>query len=30
MFRGKNAGYRFNEATLEEYGYCKKMIKKTF
>ena len=30
LYRGKNAVYRFIEAILEEYDYCKKMIKKHF
>ena len=27
LYIGKNAVYRFIEAILEEYDYCKKMIK---
>ena len=30
LYRGKNAVYKFIEAILEEYDYCKKMIKKHF
>ena len=30
LYRGKNAAYRFIEAILEEYDYCKKMMKKHF
>ena len=30
LYRGKNAVYKFIEAILEEYDYCKKMIKKQF
>ena len=30
LYREKNAAYRFIDAILEEYDYCKKMIKKTF
>ena len=30
FYRGKNAIYRFIEAILEEYDYCKKVIKKHF
>ena len=30
LYRGKNAVYRFIEAILNEYDYCKKMIKKHF
>ena len=30
LYRVKNAVYRFIEAILEEYDYCKKMIKKHF
>ena len=30
LYRGKNAVYRFIKAILEEYDYCKKMIKKSF
>ena len=30
LYRGKNAVYRFLKAILEEYDYCKKMIKKHF
>ena len=30
LCRGKNAVYRFIKAILEEYDYCKKMIKKHF
>ena len=30
LYGGKNAVYRFIEAILEEYDYCKKMIKKHF
>ena len=29
-YRGKNAVYKFIEAILKEYDYCKKMIKKHF
>ena len=29
VFRGKNAAYQFIKAILEEYKYCKKVIKKT-
>ena len=29
-YRGKNTVYRFIEAILNEYDYCKKMIKKHF
>ena len=28
LYRGKNAAYKFVEAILEEYDYCKKVIKK--
>ena len=28
MYRGKNAAYRFIEAILGEYDYCRKLIKK--
>ena len=28
VFRGKNAAYEFIKAILEEYEYCKKVIKK--
>ena len=28
--RGRNAAYRFIEAILKEYGYCKKSNEKTF
>ena len=30
MYRGKNATYKFIEAVLEEYDYCKRIIKKHF
>ena len=30
LYRGKNAAYKFIEAILEEYDYCKNMIKKHF
>ena len=30
LYRGKNAVYKFIEAILEEYEYCKKVLKKTF
>ena len=30
LYRGKNAVYRFIEAILKEYDYCKKVIKKHF
>ena len=30
LYRGKNAVYKFIEAILKEYDYCKKMIKKHF
>ena len=30
LHRGRNAVYRFIEAILKEYDYCKKMIKKHF
>ena len=30
LYRGKNAVYKFIAAILEEYDYCKKMIKKQF
>ena len=30
IYQGKNAAYRFIKAILEEYGYCKKKIKKAF
>ena len=30
LYRGKNAAYKFIEAILEEYDYCKKMMKKHF
>ena len=30
LYRGKNAIYRFIEAILKEYDYCKKVIKKHF
>ena len=30
MCRGKNAAYKFIEAILKEYDYCKKIIKKHF
>ena len=26
LYRGKNAAYKFIEATLEEYKYCRKVI----
>ena len=30
MYRGKDAAYKFIEAILNEYDYCKKIIKKYF
>ena len=30
LCRGRNAVYRFIKAILEEYDYCKKMMKKHF
>ena len=30
VFRGENAAYKFFEAILEEYEYCKKLMKKHF
>ena len=30
LYRGKNAVYKFIKAILEEYDYCKKMIKEHF
>ena len=30
LYRGKNAAYKFIEAILKEYNYCKKSDKKTF
>ena len=30
VFRGENAAYEFIKAILEEYGYCKKAMKKYF
>ena len=30
LYRRKNAVYRFIEAIIKEYDYCKKMIKKAF
>ena len=30
LYREKNAAYRFIKAILNEYDYCKKMIKKAF
>ena len=30
LYRGKNAVYKFIKAILEEYNYCKKMMKKHF
>ena len=30
IYRGKNVVYRFTEAILERYDYCKKVIKKPF
>ena len=30
MYRGKNAAYKFIEAILEEYDYCKRIMKKHF
>ena len=30
MYRGKNSAYKFIEAILEEYYYCRKIIKKHF
>ena len=29
VFRGKNAAYEFIKAIVEEYKYCKKVMKKT-
>ena len=29
VFRGENAAYKFIEAILKEYGYCKKSNEKT-
>ena len=30
LYKGKNIVYRFTEAILQEYDYCKKVIKKHF
>ena len=30
LYKGKNAAYKFVEAILEEYDYCKKVIKEHF
>ena len=30
MYRGKNAAYKFIEAVLGEYDYCKRIMKKIF
>ena len=30
LYRGENAVYKFIEAFLEEYNYCKKVMKKHF
>ena len=30
VYRGKNAAYKFIEAILKEYEYCKKVMKKNF
>ena len=30
IYRGKNAAYEFIKAILEEYEYCKKIMKKHF
>ena len=30
VFRGENASYKFIEAILKEYEYCKKLMKKRF
>ena len=30
MYRGKNAAYKFIEAIVEEYDYCKRIMKKHF
>ena len=30
VFRGKNAAYKFVEAILKDFGYCKKIKKKYF
>ena len=30
LYRGKNAAYKFIEAILEEYDYCRNVIKKHF
>ena len=30
VFRGKNAAFKFIEAILKEYEYCKKVMKKHF
>ena len=30
VFRGKNAAYKFIEAIVKEYEYCKKVMKKHF
>ena len=30
LYNGENAAYKFIEAILEEYEYCKKVIKKRF
>ena len=30
LYRGRNAVYKFTEATLKEYDYCKNMLIKAF
>ena len=30
IYRGENAAYKFIEAVLEEYKYCRKIMKKYF
>ena len=30
VFRGENAAYKFIEAFLKEFEYCKKVMKKLF
>ena len=30
MYRGKNAAYKLIKAILEEYSYCKRIMKKHF
>ena len=30
LYKGKNAVYKFIDAILKEYNYCKKIIKKHF